>query len=251
MTGSLPTIVAHRGFPERFPENTLLGIEAAIKAGAKAIEFDVQMSFDKIPILFHDDTLNRMTGIDGTVMDMPLTDLIRLSAHYPERFGDKYIGTRVSSLAQFVEFMQDYREIIIFVEIKEESLRHFGCRIMMDKVFEDLKPIREQCIIISFDKNALEYCRETDFAPTNWVVRKYNEQSRAIAEALQPDYLCCKIQKVFDHGHDLWPGNWQWMLYETNDPQLVMQCFAAGAHFVETDNIGELLPRIKESAYGL
>ena len=39
-------LIAHRGYPAHYPENTLIGLEAAIKAGAERIEFDIQLSAD-------------------------------------------------------------------------------------------------------------------------------------------------------------------------------------------------------------
>ena len=53
----IPELVAHRGYALHYPENTLIGIEAAIRAGARYVEVDVQLSADKVPVLFHDRTL--------------------------------------------------------------------------------------------------------------------------------------------------------------------------------------------------
>ena len=47
----IPELVAHRGYPQHYPENTLIGIEAAITAGARFIDVDVQLSADRVPVL--------------------------------------------------------------------------------------------------------------------------------------------------------------------------------------------------------
>ena len=76
----LPELVAHRGYTLHYPENTLVGLEAAIKAGARYLEVDVQLSADKVPVLFHDRNLQRLCGVGGQVHEFPQQ---RLRAEYP------------------------------------------------------------------------------------------------------------------------------------------------------------------------
>ncbi|MFF3072437.1 glycerophosphodiester phosphodiesterase [Kitasatospora sp. NPDC057936] len=52
--------VAHRGDPYRFRENTLASVESALARGADAVEVDVQLTRDKVPVLLHDRTLERL-----------------------------------------------------------------------------------------------------------------------------------------------------------------------------------------------
>ncbi|MFJ9607338.1 glycerophosphodiester phosphodiesterase [Kitasatospora sp. NPDC101176] len=54
--------VAHRGAPYRHRENTLASVEAALAAGADAVEVDVQLTRDRVPVLLHDRTLERLWG---------------------------------------------------------------------------------------------------------------------------------------------------------------------------------------------
>ncbi|MFG3229323.1 glycerophosphodiester phosphodiesterase [Kitasatospora sp. NPDC048194] len=54
--------VAHRGDPYRYRENTIPSIESALAAGADAVEVDVQLSRDQVPVLLHDRTLDRLWG---------------------------------------------------------------------------------------------------------------------------------------------------------------------------------------------
>ena len=62
---------AHRGLfdnDSEAPENSLAAIKKAVDAGY-GIEFDVQLSKDDIPVVFHDATLKRMCGVEGNVWD--------------------------------------------------------------------------------------------------------------------------------------------------------------------------------------
>ncbi|GGT49985.1 glycerophosphodiester phosphodiesterase [Streptomyces purpureus] len=54
------TVVGHRGDPYRFPENTLASLHSAVERGADAVEIDVRLTRDGVPVLLHDDSLKRL-----------------------------------------------------------------------------------------------------------------------------------------------------------------------------------------------
>ncbi|WP_326701790.1 glycerophosphodiester phosphodiesterase [Streptomyces sp. NBC_01754] len=58
------TAVAHRGDPYRARENTLPSIRSAVERGADAVEIDVRVTRDGVPVLLHDSTLKRLWGHD-------------------------------------------------------------------------------------------------------------------------------------------------------------------------------------------
>ncbi|MFL5789999.1 MAG: glycerophosphodiester phosphodiesterase, partial [Actinomycetota bacterium] len=76
--GRLPVIVAHRGAPTERPENTLAAFEAAIAAGAGAVEFDVRLTADGRPVVLHDATLDRTTDGAGLVREHALAEVLAL-----------------------------------------------------------------------------------------------------------------------------------------------------------------------------
>jgi glycerophosphoryl diester phosphodiesterase len=55
-------VIAHRGAPAEAPENTLLAFEAAVRAGADALELDVRLTADGAPVVIHDATSRRTPG---------------------------------------------------------------------------------------------------------------------------------------------------------------------------------------------
>ncbi len=71
-------IVSHRAHGGLYPENTLLGIEASIRDGARAIEVDVRPTKDGALVLMHDATLQRTTGDPRAVADVTLEELTNL-----------------------------------------------------------------------------------------------------------------------------------------------------------------------------
>lgn len=60
-----PLLFGHRGAMARAPENTLGAFRAAFDDGGDGVELDVQLSGDAVPIVLHDDTLDRTTNLRG------------------------------------------------------------------------------------------------------------------------------------------------------------------------------------------
>ena len=67
---------AHRGASTYCPENTMLSFYTGMYMGANGIETDVQITKDGVLVLFHDDTLNRILGIDGAIKDYTYAELL-------------------------------------------------------------------------------------------------------------------------------------------------------------------------------
>lgn len=74
------TVIAHRGFAGVFPENTLIAVQKAFEAGADAVEVDVALSADSIPMIMHDPTVDRTTNGTGAVNSLSSTQLRALDA---------------------------------------------------------------------------------------------------------------------------------------------------------------------------
>jgi glycerophosphoryl diester phosphodiesterase len=91
-------IVAHRGSSADRPENTLASIRRAIEAGATAVEIDVRLTKDGVPVLSHYSKLDRATNGRGKVHDKTLEEIQRLDAG--SWFDARFAGERVPSLEQ-------------------------------------------------------------------------------------------------------------------------------------------------------
>jgi glycerophosphoryl diester phosphodiesterase len=104
-----PLVVAHRGASATHAENTLEAFEAAIEAGADAVEFDVRLTADGHPVVMHDATVDRTTDGRGPVRAMSLAEIGTLRVR-----GDD--ETRVPTLRETLEVVSG--RIGIDVEIK-------------------------------------------------------------------------------------------------------------------------------------
>lgn len=73
--------VGHRGDPYRFRENTLASIRSALDLGAGAVEVDVRLTRDGVPVLLHDETLERLWGHHRWLVDLTKADVDELTGH--------------------------------------------------------------------------------------------------------------------------------------------------------------------------
>jgi len=97
----LPPIIGHRGSADLAPENTLAGIRRAHEEGAVFVEFDVKLTADNVPILMHDDKLNRTTDGKGKVAKTTLSEIQALDAG--AWFGADFKGERVPTFQATLE----------------------------------------------------------------------------------------------------------------------------------------------------
>ena len=71
----LPKVIGHRGAAAYAPENTLASFREARRRGATWVEIDVKLTADGVPIVMHDDSLKRTTGLDRLVAETLRADL--------------------------------------------------------------------------------------------------------------------------------------------------------------------------------
>lgn len=107
-------IIAHRGFSAKYPENTLLAFDEAIKAGAWMIETDIRLSADNVPMIFHDSSLKRVCGRSEGVEDLPKSILshIDISSYFGRLIETQYLPTLEALLESI------HGQIGVILEIK-------------------------------------------------------------------------------------------------------------------------------------
>jgi glycerophosphoryl diester phosphodiesterase len=236
----LPRLVAHRGWPRRYPENTLLSLERALEAGAEFVEFDVQMTADGVPVLLHDADLRRMAGVDLKVTEHALEALRAHEVNERGRLGDAFSGLRLATLEEVVALLARFPRATAFVEIKRASLKRFGIEAVVGRVLLDLEPLPDRCVPISFAAEAMRRSLMKGAPRVGWAIEKYNDAVRLEAEALAPQFLFIDHKVVPPEG-SLWPGPWTWVAYTVNAVEPLAALAERGISLVETDWIGEML----------
>ena len=237
----IPKLVAHRGHAAHYPENSLPAIESALKAGACYVEVDIQLTADGVPVLFHDEDMQRITGKSQQITQLTANQLGSFSASEEKRFGDKFTTTPIPTLADLITMLRAWPDRQAFIEIKEESTKRFGTAFVVEKIIEQLKPLGAQCIPISYEVAALESARALGATQIGWVAAQWDEASHQIANQLAPDYLFTNHTRLPENADDIWRGPWQWALYEVTDPELALALAAKDIDMIETMEIEAML----------
>jgi glycerophosphoryl diester phosphodiesterase len=175
-------IWAHRGASGEAPENTLSAFRLAEQAGADGLELDVRLTADGVPMVLHDDTLDRTTDVQGMLSAYSRQELLNVDAG--SWFAPQFTGEGVPALEQVLQWADE--RLYINIEIKEyaagmavrELLHHFPrCRVL----------------ISSFDHRLLQALRENApeipvgfLSETRWWHRQLCAAASCGAESFHP-----------------------------------------------------------------
>lgn len=225
--------LAHRGFSGQYPENTMIAFEKAYEAGADGIELDVQLTNDGEVVIFHDETLERLTNGEGHLTDHTLDELKMLSitcqmqAGLPEQ--------TIPTLKEYFEWVQD-KSILTNIEIKTVNSDDIGLEKKVLDLIEAYN-IEEQIIISSFHRgNMVRVKRLNSTIQTGLLVAGCNERivqmtSEIGMDYLHPHALCLDEELVkFANSHDLKINAWT-----VNEKMDLEKAEKAGIHAIITD----------------
>lgn len=114
--GDAAFIAAHRGDRASFPENTIPALQAALDGDFDFVETDVQLTADGVPVLFHDETVERTTDGMGPLALHSLAHLKTLDAG--SYFSPEFAGLQVPTLDEFLVLLADTGRKKAMVELK-------------------------------------------------------------------------------------------------------------------------------------
>ena len=169
---------AHRGASEYAPENTMLSFNTGIFMKANGIETDVQMTKDGVLVLFHDDTIQRLTGADGSVSDYTLEEL-RQFTFEKNGLQDKIIV--------FEDFLRafSWRDLTFAIEIKQRGI---------EKEIADMirrYDVGKKCVVTSFKFDCIEKIKA--YAPElriGWLKKEITIEDEAALLAIGGEEIC-------------------------------------------------------------
>ncbi len=138
-------VIAHRGASGAYPENTLLAFAQGLEHGADAIELDVRVTADGVPIVLHDATLDRTTDRTGMVAGLTLREVRQAVAG---------AGERVPTLA---EVLERFPTTPLLVELKEPGAAPAALAALRDQHAEG------RVLLGAFQRAALRHFVGTEF----------------------------------------------------------------------------------------
>ncbi|AYE33576.1 glycerophosphodiester phosphodiesterase [Clostridium septicum] len=137
--------ISHRGYSGKYDENTMIAFKKAIEFGADGIETDVQLSKDGIPVIIHDETLERTMNGKGFVKDYSLNEL--------KSFRSKN-NHEIPTLEELIILFKDSSLKVLNIELKNSIIKYHGLEeIVLDLIRK--YNIENRVIISSFNHYSL------------------------------------------------------------------------------------------------
>lgn len=148
-------VFAHRGAAGQAPENTMAAFLLAARQGADGFELDVQLSRDGVPVVIHDERVDRTTDGRGWVRDLTWAELERLDAGSWR--GAEFAGQGVPRLSDVLD-LATKEGLWLNIELKDSVIRYPGLGA------ECIRLVRERgdpgrTILSTFNRNSLGLCR--------------------------------------------------------------------------------------------
>ena len=210
---------AHRGASEYYPENTLMSFYAGVDMGADGIETDVRKTRDGVLVLFHDNSLARVTGEEGAVADYTFEELQRFTVRHPSGREDK-----IPSFEQFLRCF-GWRQLHFAIELKDEGIEG-EVALMLDRF-----GMREKTIVTSFNYENLLRMRAV--APGYRLGYLYKPETADVEEKARRiglEQLCPKAETIDgDMVSALKAKGYSVRAWGVKDEELMRRVIAGGA----------------------
>ncbi|MCH7855697.1 MAG: hypothetical protein IIB37_03010 [Gemmatimonadetes bacterium] len=234
-------IIGHRGYAARAPENTLVSLEAALTAGALAVEFDVHVACCGTPVLIHDEMLDRTTDGEGRVSAQTVEQLRMLDAG--RWFDPGFAGERIPTLADALDHVAG-KAHHIYPEVK--GIRELSD---VDRIVHIVRSstMSDRTTLISIDWSILERVRAGDAAiRIGFIVVTADLFDEALSLAVADPAAILDlsheivlhdpsvVQRANDEGLDV-------VTWTVNEPDEATRLRRAGVAGFTTDHVGRLL----------
>ncbi|XP_034395782.1 glycerophosphodiester phosphodiesterase 1-like [Cyclopterus lumpus] len=156
-SGGVP-VVALRGGSCDAPENTVAAIREASRNGATGVQLDLSFTADGVPVLMHDETVDRTTNGSGPVSNLPLVQLKKLDAAARHRLKDKFSGEKVPTLQEAVEECIRH-QLTIFFDVKGQADKAAS---VLHEMYKKFPVLYNSSIVSSFEPKVIYKMRQTD-----------------------------------------------------------------------------------------
>lgn len=163
MNSSEPLILGHRGASAVAPENTLAAFSRAIEDGADGIEFDVRLSNDGLPVVIHDDTLNRTGMRSGVVSAMTAAQLqkVDVGSWFAKKSDGRSFSTEMIPTLAAVLDLFAANNGLLYVEMKCADVQAPALAAAVVRQISEQK-MRDRVVVESFTHSAIGEVKRID-----------------------------------------------------------------------------------------
>ena len=242
-----PWVIAHRGASRDCPENTLAAFDEALRQGCDAIELDLQLSLDGVPVVYHDRTLTRAGGGRKRVSQLSLAELVRLPAG--ERFDRRFRGEHIPTLEEVLDRYASRTRLLLEIKTREGragATRHLELARCAAALVHRRRAARN-VMMLSFDPTLLEACAEVAPGLRRVLnIKPPQELTRGIRSSLDGLYaLSVDIRRLTPRFATALVENGTPMLtFTCNTPSTVRRALQAGARGIMSDRPAWLAAQI-------
>lgn len=247
-------VAAHRGWSERYTENTMVAFQKAAELNVDQIEVDIRTTLDGELVLFHDPTVDRISDGTGTVEEMTLAELQKLDLGIKKDIS--LAGTRIATFLEFLDFVKGLPDMTMNFEIKSFNrggpldAKH---KALCDRILRLIADygLEERSIINSFGSNVHEYIR-SQYGPRYkhhvYFPVEYNRDSTY--DPYDYGYCCCvfdKKKETFDMIRSR--GVRPWAGASVKDAETVDWAIEMGVELITCNNPDVVLQLLRERGY--
>ncbi len=230
-------ICAHRGENLINPENTLSAFEAAVKLGAQMIEFDVRLTKDKVPVIMHDNSVDRTTNGNGPVSQLSFKQIRNLDAGSWK--SEKFKGEKVPTLSEVLGVIPHN----IWMNIHLKGDKELG-QIVAETI---LKKGRIKQSVIACNSEVLKGVRAVDNGFIICNMERQGNRSEYVAETIKNKFpfiqllIKRKDKTLADDIKRLNNNLVKINYYHAETAADTKELFNMGVNFVLTNNLSEML----------
>jgi glycerophosphoryl diester phosphodiesterase len=233
-----PWVIAHRGASREAPENTLAAFDEALRQGCDAIECDVQLSRDGVPVVYHDRTLTRAGGGRRRVARLAVDELTRLDPG--RRFDRCFEGEHIPTLEAVLERYARRTRLLVEIKTREGCARLERHLELASAVADLVRNLRSEKLValLCFDGDVLSHLERV--APS--IPRVVNlKPPRRLSPALRARLgslaaVSADVRALTTaFGRDLQDAGCPLMVYTCNTTARVRRALGAGAMGVMSD----------------
>lgn len=152
-------IIAHRGASQLAPENTMPAFNLAYHQGAEAIEADVRLTKDNIPIIIHDKHLKRTTNGIGYVKDLTFHQLKKIDAG--SYFSAQFKNARIVPLKELLQWIKN-KPLYLHLELKNKQHSYQMLETIVYNKIKDYNLIN-RTTLSTFNSNSIKQMKDAHF----------------------------------------------------------------------------------------
>lgn len=223
----LPKVIGHRGAKDYAPENTLESIQTAADLGVEWVELDVKLTKDEVPIIFHDDTLDRTTNGAGPVAEIVYEDLKQLEAG--SWYGESFAGAKIPTLEEALNVIYERGLGLNIVIAASPGREKDTSEVVLDLLASSWDE-HKRLLISSMSHVSLEaaYDIAGDWARGLILEKELPENIKELIDYLDPAAISVDVDSETSFLEDLLDYELPLIGYTVNDPMLARRLINQG-----------------------